>query len=143
MKKLQFKNKTTMLLAILVAIGFFLAGFMLRSAYDKQQETQASAVGDKFLTSLLAGDTASAYNLTDDTLQDAQTEEEFSSILGLLKTESPEKLEASILKGNGRTLYVQYVENLPATADGKTSGEFFITLVKDGKDWKVSTVSVN
>ena len=142
MGKISIKNKSTIVVIIIVSIGFFVAGFLSRSAYDNIQESNAKKAGSSFIDSVLSGDTEAAYRLTSSDFREDQTQDQFSELLSGIKVENPNKLEGSVLKGNGRTLFVQYVDGLPPLAEGNTAAEFYVGLVKEGKDWKVASVSI-
>ena len=60
-----------------------------------------------------------------------------------LKADKPSYGKESVLKAsNGNVVYIQVVEGLPKTADGRTSGQYNVTLVnQDG--WKVNGATVN
>ncbi len=140
--RINFKNKTTVIVAIVISIAFFAGGFFAKGAYDNMQEKQASAVGAEFVEKVLAGDADGAYQMTSNTLREEEEEGMLRGVLSSFQADEPNKLDGVILKGNGRTLFVQYVDGLPAVGEGNTAGEFYIALVKEGKDWKVASVNI-
>jgi hypothetical protein len=135
-------NVKVIVLVVVTAIVFLLIGWFGSSVYASRQDAKAKETAAAFVGNIIAGQPGDSYALTTAGLQENQTQEEFEAAMSNLQSEDPRALDAQILKGDGKVLYIQYIENLPATSTGKTSGEFYITLEKDGRDWKVSNASV-
>jgi len=135
-------DKSTVILTLLVAVSFLLLGYFGRMVYDSRQNDKAKDVAVQAINDIVAGDTAAAYQMTSGSLQANQSAEEFEAALVGLQSEDPRPLEAQLLKGRGKILVQQYIENLPATSTGKTSGDFYVTMVKDGSSWKIASISV-
>ena len=139
--KLTF-DKQTIILTAIVALVFLVIGYGMRTFYDSRQNEKAAAAGSEIINNLVAGEIVAAYALTADSLQENQSQEEFVAAMSGLMSEDPRMLEGQTLRGDGKILYQQYVENLPETSTGKTSGDFYITLVKEGNNWRAASISV-
>jgi len=140
-KNLNF-NKTSIIAILLVGVLAFAGGLAAANAYGKVQEEQAQRLGSEFVADILAGNTEAAYSVTNDALREDQSEEQFGELVDALKTDSPNPIEGAVLQGNGRTLFVQYVDGLPPAGEGNTAAEFYVGLEKSGMGWKVSSLSV-
>ena len=135
-------DKSTIILTVVVALVLLMIGYGMRMFYDNRQDDKAAKAGSEIVNNLVTGNLEQAYALTAPGLQENQSQEEFVQAMTGLATEDPIVVEGQILKGDGKILYQQYVENLPETSTGKTSGDFYITLVKDGNSWKAANISV-
>lgn len=133
---------------LLIVAGFvtvlaiFFAGFYLRPKYDARQLEQSSAVAEEFVEKITSGDNDGAYALTSSTLQEKQNKEAFVEAVGNLKSDNAELQEPEAIRNDDTVIYYQRVLNLPETSKGSTVGVFYVTLAKDGGNWKVSTVTV-
>ena len=140
------KTKLPSILVVLAVVTFgvavFSAGFYARPKYDQRQENAAAVVASKFVKNLTAGDNDAAYSLTSKNLQSKQTKEQFVVDMPGLKADKPEFVAPQVARLKGTILYTQSVNNLPPTTSGKTTGDFYIGVVKEDGAWKVDTASV-
>jgi len=137
------KQTITIIITVAITVVLLTLGFFARSWYDGRQESAAQAAGTDFINFVVAGDRDAAYNLTTQELKDQLPKEDFDDILQSFETDEPNALEPSILRGNDRTLYVQYIDGFAPVGEGNTAAEFFLTMEKEGLDWKVDLVSIN
>lgn len=130
------------LAGFLTVLAIFFAGFYIRPKYDARQLKNATSVAESFVENVVSGNNDAAYDLTAKSLQEQQDKEAFVAALGELKSDNPDYQQSQAIESDDTLIFYQRVLNLPQTSDGSTVGTFYITLVKDGGSWKVSTVNV-
>lgn len=122
----------------LPVIGWYANNYQQSRSYEK-----AASAANEYITQVLSGDVEAAYSSASDSFKENQTQEEFSESFKTLKTEDPLHGEASVLKSKeGNIVYVQMIDGMPETPEGRTSAQFTLTLSGKG-GWKVESVSVN
>lgn len=139
---MKAKKVLTIVGLVLGAVAFFLAGFYVRPQYEKRQFSGSTTPAKQFVQKVTAGDTNGAYALTSKSLQSRQSKEEFTQLVAPLKADKPEFNAGQAVRSGNSIVYYQRVLNMPASSGGSTNAEFYITLEKDGDNWKVATVSV-
>lgn len=123
--------------ALIIGSGTF-GFFYLKNADSRDAEKVART----YIADILKGDYAMAYAVSDITITQSQTVEQFSANLSGLYTPAPYKYQPQpLVKKENKLYFYQKVGNLPPTASGRTDGVFALTLIKD-KTWRVSSVSV-
>lgn len=134
MKNLNFRSLLIPIVIVVVSVLLFTAGFVSRGLYDSKQERDAGKVASQFIDSLLAGDPEKAYSLTSPKYQEVMNKELFLQASGNLKTEKPDKKQATITTSGDAVIYYQQVEGLKESPVGRTDANFLITVSKvDGK----------
>jgi hypothetical protein len=137
--------KKSILIPILVITGFGLLalGWFGHSFYAIQQTNSASKQASSFIADVLDGKSTNAYALSSSELKDKQNQANFVNTFKDEKTDKPVYGKASVMTASdGKVVYIQSVEGLPKTKDGRTLGIFTLTLVNEN-GWKVNSASIN
>lgn len=138
MKKIIIIALIVITIFTLPVLGWFGHARVQDRSYD-----QASAAAEKYIESIITGNLDAAYASSSQEFKDNQPQDVFVESFKTLKSDEPERGYASVLKSKeGRIVYVQMIDGMPKTPEGRTSAQFTITLSNDG-GWKVSSVSVN
>ena len=133
-------SKITIIMGLLVLTaggGYF--GF----TYYKNKDSRAvSALGKQYVGYIVKGEYDKAYVLSAQDIKGSRTAQQFANSMSSLKTSAPYMgtPQKVIFKDNEAHYYLK-VDNLPATASGRTDGIFALTLIND-KGWKVNNISV-
>lgn len=130
------------LLLVLAVVTIFGAGFWARAYYDNQMQQAASKVASQFISETTTGDITKAYRLTGDAIQKQQDETAFKEAWAGMKSEQPVTQPAMLFKQDGVVFYAQKVSGLAPAGDGSTSGTYYLTLKKEGNNWKVASATV-
>jgi hypothetical protein len=132
-------NIVSIVLAVVVA---FFAGFFVNRLYEANQKSRATSIASEFIGHLLEGNSDQAYEISGEGIKESQTSDEFIAAMGSLEANDPQLLDPTVLISEDRVMYIQYIEGLPETSDGRTAGEFYVTLTKEGRHWRVQSANV-
>lgn len=138
----------TIVAGCLVAVAVFLAGLYVGDAFlspymDNKDEDAASAVAASFVADLTSNNVEAAYGATSSELQSEQTQEDFVKSMGDLNAgEDGSFQEPEVLRRGESYVYMQTVIGLPESKQKSTVGNFYISLSKEGGDWKVDAVTI-
>lgn len=129
---------------IIVGVGvLFGVGMAYQGLTNKFRTDSARASAHAFVNLIATGYADKAYPMSSKGFQEKMPEASFVAQMGGLKSEDPNYLPPqTFVKGN-TAYYFQKVENLPKTAAGRTDGNFSVSMVKEGGDWKVVAVTVD
>jgi hypothetical protein len=128
---------------IIIGLGLFGIGWYSRPIYDTKQLDSASSQAKTYISDVLNGKPVDAYALTSSGLKDQQSQAKFVEAMKNVTSSKPSYGKVTVLKNqDGSVIYVQAVDGLPKTSNGRTSGLFTIMLVDQG-GWKVNASSIN
>ncbi len=135
----------SVLIVVSIAMSFYAAGIFSTSAVAAYDANQLDKACRSYVELILGGKLEEAYDTSATTIQDAQTVEDYKLVLDKLKTDTPELSEdlhdVKVLDSKSGACAIN-VNGLPA-ADGERSDALFnMGVVKDGRNWKVASVSV-
>jgi hypothetical protein len=130
-------------LIVVVALLLLATGFWARGYYDDSQQKAATKAGQAFVADVVAGKLADAYKLTSTSLQTKQSQADFEKALSILKSDKATVQGVITTENKGTFYFSQSVQNLPENATGSTTGNFLLTITKDGNSWKVDSATVN
>jgi hypothetical protein len=130
---------------IVVAVSFFVAGFMGKGAYAQFNEHRADAACRMGLTQLMSGQAEKVYESGSDKLKQAQPREIFKEAFASSKADKGTIGEGSteVTRASSSLAVCTYnLKNLSPNADGKTDDNFSVVLSKQGMNWKIDTIKV-
>lgn len=128
--------------SIAVLLIVFVAGFFAHPAYDHYKRQQVVNPAKEFVSALTAGDNDKAYAMASANLQKAQTEQQFSSAAGDLKSSNPAPVNEVVSVNKDSALYNVTVSNVPADGLGSTTASIQLHLVKQDGKWVVDGVNI-
>lgn len=141
----QSHKLRTALIIITVAVSFYAAGMLSKSAYAAYNTRQLDKTCRSYISQVLEGDLDKAYEQSGQAIKDNQSLEDYKQTLGRLKTDTPEfnsdLQDVNVLDSKSGSCAIN-VDGLPASEGERSDGLFNMGVVKEGRSWKVGSLSV-
>lgn len=132
--------------AVILGVTCFGLYYVLSSNASKNTVQPPRETAAAFITAITSGEVASAYEYGTSFYKSKNTPQTIETFSDSVRSDnikiSNEELYMGVNDASNQAIYLAFIENLPPSSIGSTTGTFVVRLAKEDGKWKVDSMEV-